>query len=463
MLKWVRLLNKDRIRKSTVSGDHRAEFERDYDRSVYSTPVKRLQDKTQVFPLEIHDAVRTRLTHSLEVSSLARGLAISVCKWLIEEGEISPGSERQIEAIAATCGLIHDLGNPPFGHAGEKAIRGWFDIRFPIEKTATGAKDELAEILGRNDQLVQDFRNFEGNAQTLRLVAKLQILADFCGLNLTFGTLSAACKYVVPSNGVDKKAGHAKSKPGFFASENELIERIRNEVGTGPARNPITFLVEAADDIVYSVADLEDGIKKGVIAWRFLKEQLRKNDSEDVVKGTYKILRAGRGRIPRNLPDDIYGTAFRSAAISTLASSAIETFKAKYTEIMAGRYYGELTTDGKRNGLIECLQSIGSERVYRTPSTLKLELMGRKIISDLMDVFWEGCQHLDKKGKYDARAFPGKIASLISENYRRVFCNSVKEMKHFPEAYHRLQLVTDYVCGMTDSFAKDLHSEIFNG
>src|SRR6185295_11013068 len=121
MLNWKLLLNKERFRKSTVSGDARQEFERDYDRSVYSTPVKRLQDKTQVFPLESHDAVRTRLTHSLEVSSLARGLAISVSKWLVEEDEIKPGSERQIEAIAATCGLIHDLGNPPFGHAGERA------------------------------------------------------------------------------------------------------------------------------------------------------------------------------------------------------------------------------------------------------------------------------------------------------------------------------------------------------
>jgi dGTPase len=463
MIQWKRLLNKERIRKSTVSGDHRAEFERDFDRSVYSTPVKRLQDKTQVFPLEIHDAVRTRLTHSLEVSSLARGLAIKVSKWLLEQKEIKPGAERQIEAIAATCGLIHDVGNPPFGHAGERAIRGWFETRFPVEKANDVSRDHLKEALKNHDQTAADFRNFEGNAQTLRLVSKLQILADAYGLNLTFGTLSAACKYIVPSNGIDKLAGHAKSKAGYFASENELVERIRNEVATGAARNPITFLVEAADDIVYSVCDLEDGIKKGVIGWRFLRDQLKKNDSNDVIEGTYKILRAGRVRIPRDLPDDIYGTAFRSAAIAKLASAAVDTFKAKYPEIIAGTYYGELTADGSRKVLIECLRTIGSQRVYRTPSTLKLETMGRKIIFDLMDIFWEGAQHLDKTGKYDARTFPGKIASLISENYRRVFSNSMKQVKHLPQNYHRLQLVTDYVCGMTDSFAKDLHSELFNG
>ena len=123
MMEWGKLLNPERPRTSTISGDLRVEFERDYDRSVFSTPVKRLQDKAQVFPLEPHDAVRTRLTHSLEVSSVARGLASSACKWLLEHNHISTGTERHIEAIAATCGLLHDLGNPPFGHAGEGAIR----------------------------------------------------------------------------------------------------------------------------------------------------------------------------------------------------------------------------------------------------------------------------------------------------------------------------------------------------
>src|SRR5215471_13407587 len=125
-MNWTKLLNPNRRRQTTSPGDHRLEFERDFDRSVFSTPVKRLQDKAQVFPLEPHDAVRTRLTHSLEVSSVARGLATRAAKWLLEQREITPGMDRSIEAIAATCGLIHDLGNPPFGHAGEDAIRAWF-------------------------------------------------------------------------------------------------------------------------------------------------------------------------------------------------------------------------------------------------------------------------------------------------------------------------------------------------
>src|SRR5690242_2431752 len=124
-MKWEKLLSVRRPRKSTSSGDHRVHFERDYDRAVFSTPVKRLQDKAQVFPLEAHDAIRTRLTHSLEVASVARGLAVAVSKWLQEEREIGTGVDRSIEAIAATCGLVHDLGNPPFGHSGEDAIMYW--------------------------------------------------------------------------------------------------------------------------------------------------------------------------------------------------------------------------------------------------------------------------------------------------------------------------------------------------
>ncbi|MCY4376323.1 MAG: HD domain-containing protein [Spirochaetaceae bacterium] len=124
---WSRLLNPNRRRQTTIPDDHRGQFERDFDRSIFSTPVKRLQDKAQVFPLEPHDAVRTRLTHSIEVSSIARGLAVRTAKWLRCKGEISDDMDRSIEAIAATCGLIHDLGNPPFGHAGEDAIRAWFE------------------------------------------------------------------------------------------------------------------------------------------------------------------------------------------------------------------------------------------------------------------------------------------------------------------------------------------------
>src|SRR3954447_23315233 len=171
VLVWDQLLSVERLRSSRSDIRHRTEFERDYDRAIFSTPVRRLQDKAQVFPLEPHDAVRTRLTHSLEVSSVARGLARAASNWMLGKGLIQAGMDRQIEAIVATCGLIHDLGNPPFGHSGEDAIREWFKTFF--------RKDENRAVVSGRDEWRQDFLQFEGNAQTLRIVAKLQVLADF--------------------------------------------------------------------------------------------------------------------------------------------------------------------------------------------------------------------------------------------------------------------------------------------
>lgn len=445
-----------------MGADHREQFERDYDRAIFSTPVKRLQDKAQVFPLEPHDAVRTRLTHSLEVSAVARGLAISVGKWLLDEKQIEPGMERQIEAIAGTCGLIHDLGNPPFGHAGEDAIRGWFKKR---------GEAKLREELKGDEQRVQDLLQFEGNAQTLRLVSKLQLLADFNGLNLTFGTLSAACKYVAASHEANKDHhDHARSKPGFFSSEKDLIKKIREETGTGDARNPITFLVESADDIVYSVADIEDGIKKGIITWKEIEHILLEDGKKDpngtaakVLELKDTILKAGRDSVPKNLSNDVHGSAFRTASIAVLVPDAVATFEKCYAEIMAGTYHGELVGDGDCKVYVKTLKTIGRSRVYCTHSTLKLELMGRTIIHDLLDLYWEGAETLATDGKVQTRDFGGRAGALLSPNYREVFCHFVLADAGGNDRFHRYLLVTDQICGMTDTFAKRLHSELNNG
>ncbi len=461
-MNWKQLLNPNRPRPSSLGPDHREQFERDYDRAIFSTPVKRLQDKAQVFPLEPHDAVRTRLTHSLEVSAVARGLAISIGKWLLERNHIEMGMERQIEAIAGTCGLIHDLGNPPFGHAGEDAIREWFKKR--------GAA-KLREELKGDEQRVQDLLQFEGNAQTLRLVSKLQLLADFNGLNLTFGTLSAACKYVAASNEAKKDHhDHARTKPGFFSSENNLIKKIREQTGTGDSRNPITFLVEGADDIVYSVADIEDGIKKGIISWsevEYILLQEGKTDTNETAKKVLAlkdiILKAGRDSVPNNLSNDVHGSAFRTASISILVPDAVATFKKRYAEIMAGTYYGELVGDGDCKAYINTLKKIGRSRVYCTHSTLKLELMGRAIIHDLLDLYWEGAEKLATDGSVQTKNFAGRAGALLSPNYREVFCHFALADGGAKDWYHRYLLVTDQVCGMTDTFAKRLHAELNNG
>ena len=273
---WPKLLNPQRLRDTTRQPEElRTEIERDYGRVVFSTPVRRLQDKAQVFPLETIDAVRTRLTHSMEVSAVARGLTRSTFAELARKGRIDEHLVYDIETIAAICGLIHDIGNPPFGHAGEQAIQDWFKSR---QNSAWSAefKNHVA-----NEQCRRDFEQFEGNAQTLRLLSKLQILSDRSGLNLTAATLSASCKYTASS--LEAEEGHvrqSKHKPGYFKSEEDVVNKIRLMTGTNDSRNPISFLVEASDDMVYAVVDIEDGIKKGVVSWSEVRAILEENRSE---------------------------------------------------------------------------------------------------------------------------------------------------------------------------------------
>ncbi len=460
MMNWDTLLCADRPRPSTSTGDHREQFERDYDRAVFSSPVKRLQDKAQVFPLEPHDSVRTRLTHSLEVSSIARGLVQKVCKDFLK-AKLKDGQDRQIEAIAATCGLIHDLGNPPFGHSGEDAIREWFKVTLKEQK--------LRDLLQNREELVQDFLQFEGNAQTLRIVAKLQVLADFHGLNLTFGTLSALCKYTASSTEIGAGGDHAKAKPGYFISEAGVIAEIRNKTGTGDARNPITFLIEAADDIVYSVADIEDGVKKRILSWVQLQHLLEHGPGAGGASQTVKEVLAGKARIlapsaaPDDLPDDIQAAAFRTAAVGVLIGTASVAFQQNYDAIMSGQFKGKLVAAGPTAAFMELLKGIGRSRIYGTASNLKLELLGRRVIQDLMTLFWEGASVLPPDCTIKPKKFTGKLQALLSDAYRKVFQHFVQAQADLPLDYHRLQLVTDYVCGMTDSFAKRLHAELTNG
>src|SRR5579871_665116 len=221
MMDWARLLNCRRAGPSDLLDGDRTEFEQDLSRVVFSTPVRRLQDKTHVFPLEQHDAVRTRLTHSLEVSSVARDLAQGAVRRL---GHCIPVEyAAAISTIAATCALLHDVGNPPFGHAGERAIQDWFAGKLAEDPRFVGTLVDKKGGSVTYSPAAQDFIQFDGNAQMVRLVGRLQVLSDDNGLNLTFATLSAACKYIVSACDT-VAARHDRSKPGFFETERELIE-----------------------------------------------------------------------------------------------------------------------------------------------------------------------------------------------------------------------------------------------
>ena len=284
MLEWPQLLSNKRFDNlldrskpkdrpegpEFAQGQFRLPQERDHDRILFSTPFRRMGDKTQVFPLESIESIRTRLTHSYEVANLARSLGVQIAESLPNPPE---HALRAIPATLAAVGLAHDIGNPPFGHQGEKAICSWFKLnKNTLFEPPTAPEEEAiaTDIQNLTSQHKEDFLNFDGNAQTLRLLTKLQVIGDDLGLNLTLGTLAALMKYVAGSDNIDTEK-QSRKKVGYFASELSLVERIRKEVGlTNDARHPLALVMEACDDIAYSVLDAEDSIKKGLVSFNDL-------------------------------------------------------------------------------------------------------------------------------------------------------------------------------------------------
>ncbi len=472
-MSWTQLLDSTRIRaalegKDSVKaeGEARSEFERDRDRTVYSNPVRRLIGKTQVFPMDPNDHVRTRLVHSLEVSTVAEGLASQIVREVIKDRE-SLGEEqrRAISKIAETCGLLHDLGNPPFGHAGELAIASWFEAKRKADEQIGEEPARFFYPLGGSDtQKAHDFLRFEGNAQTMRILTNIHLLGHDQGLNLTCATTAAARKYLASSLNANKAGpDHAYAKPGYFFSEIDIINLVSKRTDTEGRRHPITFMVEAADDIVYSVVDIEDGVKKRILTWRQVREFL------DDRCGDSKLYARAFDRTKQQLQsadtsDTSFAQAFRVNAISELVLAAVRLFGHRYDEIMEGRYPQELIRDPAYEGagLVAACKDLLRETVFRQEDVLRLEVRGREVLHDLMDLFWEGVSEFLKTRETGTGTYAGKLYLLMAESSRDVF---EKRLLRTPgdAVYLGLQLVTDYVSGMTDGYACRLHKDLLNG
>lgn len=442
---------------SSSDKEFRTNFERDYDRIIFSTPFRRLADKTQVFPLEVNDSVRTRLTHSLEVSNLARsiGTALAFNLKLFPE-EIIP--QRNIPAVLGAIGLAHDLGNPPFGHQGEVAIREWFEKK---------KSDIFNDKFGLTEAMTRDFLSFEGNAQTLRLLTRLQVVNDDFGLNLTYGTLAGLMKYPVPSNKVDDCTVGSK-KFGFFQSEQSIVEDIWKKTGLAEGvRHPLTYIMEACDDIAYSVIDAEDTVKKQLVSFVDLIEYLRHNGSEDpvvseVIRKSMDTHSSFRSAIlsPVEL-NDIAMQMFRVHSISLMTQKIIDIYKVKHDELTHGvQQQLDLVSQSEANDLCKILKKFDLTYGYKHKSVLALELHGYNIVNALMDMIWEAITsrkiHEDVSSKRDT-PFAAYVYSKISENYRRVF---ESESNKLPIRYRECQLLTDMISGMTESFSILFYEDI---
>ncbi|MBZ9724853.1 dNTP triphosphohydrolase [Mesorhizobium sp. CO1-1-11] len=465
-LDWEKLLNTQR-RKDKAKGhteersaktvEHRTQLERDHDRILFSTPVRRMQDKTQVFPLDPNDSVRTRLTHSHEVANMCRSFGTALVHAYPEQFSLPKelNAERNIPALLEAIGLAHDLGNPPFGHQGEDAIQSWIKSKGP----------ELFEGL-EQAALREDFLQFEGNAQAFRLLTRLQILNDDFGLNMTYAFLGALLKYPSPSDKVNK-AVLARKKFNFFQSEAEIVREVWQETGLSEGvRHPLTFIMEACDDIAYSVVDVEDAAKKGLINFDSLIGHLQHEAKGDEI--VLKIIAKAKDQhdefrgqsLSAAELDDITMQMLRVNAIGVMIVEATDAFVANLSAITAGTFGDELMAASKSAHLWRLLKDFAKTHIYPRREVLEVELKGHQTIHGLMDVFWAAIiNRKDPAVLSSKRTSPlySYVYSRISENYRRVAEHPNNRM---PIRYRELQLITDMVSGMTDNFAISMLEEL---
>ncbi len=450
-MNWKNLLSTEIYGQPKKSkSDGRSQFQRDFDRIVFSSAFRRLQDKTQVFPLPESDFVHTRLTHSLEVSCVGRSLGNLVGKTLIERHSNLKDnyvSSNFGEIVAAAC-LAHDIGNPPFGHSGEDAISEYF-------RNGEGRSvSQRIKKKDKNEKQWSDLTKFEGNAQGFRIITILQNPDIIGGLRLSLATLGAFTKYPRESKLSAKDLINIKGKKiyrkhGYFQSEKHIFENVAESIGLKKmnrekgnsiwSRHPLTYLVEAADDICYGIMDLEDAFRLGLLTFEETEELLMSFINNKNLL-SYK---------QRNKHDKI--GYLRAKTISNLVKQLSECFLENENKILDGKMFDDLISHIPSNKTLKIIKNISVEKIYSYKSVIEREAAGYEVIGGLLDIFIKAVNEaaedkLSTKNK--------SIIRLLPEQFFE------KDGKVERDLYNRLLRVTDYVSGMTDSFAISLFRRI---
>jgi dGTPase len=412
----------------------------DYDRIIFSAAFRSLQDKTQVIPLSKTDFVHTRLTHSLEVSVVGRSIGRLVGKKIIEKyphlKEIHGFHMNDFGAIVAAASLAHDIGNPPFGHSGEKAIGEYFSIG-----KGQQYRDELS------DKEWQDLIDFEGNANGFSVLTASRPGIEG-GLRISYATLGAFMKY--PKESLPKKptAAIADKKYGFFQSDKAFFQDVASELGMianktgndiGFERHPLAYLVEAADDICYTIIDFEDGINLGLVSEDFALEYLIKLVKDSIDSGKYKTLTTKEDRI----------SYLRALAIGSLINDAVRVFVENEEAILAGKFPYALTDKSKYKAQMDDIIKLSVKNIYQSREVIEKELVGYQIIQTLLDKF--------------ITAFNNKFEGKTS-NYDSLILKMLPEkfIEDKDDLYKRLLHICHYVSLLTDGNALELY-ETING
>ena len=435
---WNQLLSAHRYHPgSTTSLFHshdRSQFQRDYDRLIFSSPFRRLQNKTQVFPLPGNIFVHNRLTHSLEVASVGRSLGNKVSQFLKQQQvEIeNPEILEEIGTIVSTGCLAHDLGNPPFGHSGERAIGTYFS-----EGNGLRLREQLSELEW------QDLIHFEGNANAFRLLTHQFRGRRRGGFVMTYSTLASIVKYPYASI----LAGE-KMKFGFFNSEADDFRRIADELGLTRlsredeplryVRHPLVYLVEAADDICYQVMDMEDAHKLKLVSTEEIRQLFL-----GFFDGKKREHIADICHMVKDVNEQV--AYLRSSVIGALVKECTQAFVTHEEELLAGTFRGCLTAHiaSPVKEAYEACSRKAYEKIYRSKDVVDIELAGFKIIMTLLDLLIEAVMSPEK-------AYSQLLINRVSEQYDI----------HAPTLYGRIQAVLDYLSGMTDIYALDLFRKI---
>lgn len=439
-MNWRQLLSRRRLgaRDDAPTSANRTDFERDFDRIVFSSAFRRLQDKTQVFPLGRNDYVRTRLTHSLEVASVGRSLGLLAGQHVLAQHPELCGdgiSDTDFGAIVAAASLAHDIGNPPFGHEGEGAIQGWF------HDTATGRS--ILERLSGAERL--DFARFEGNAQGFRTLVRLQLPDNPGGMQLCCATLGAMSKYPRASL-VDASccAGQSGKKHGFFDAEHALFEGLAEELGLlrrvpGEAawcRHPLAFLVEAADDICYRVVDVEDGFRAGQLQFEEIEPLLLAIVADAPARDRLRAIATAEKRVEY----------LRARAIGVLVDEVDAVFAQHAQAMLEGEFDRDLVGVVPHAEPLEALRALAERRVYGSAPALEAKAPGVEVLGELLGAFL-GAVNEAAENAAAPSSRSGAVLALIPDQFL------APQRLPDRDLYQRVLGITDYVSGMTDSFA----------
>ena len=453
MMNWETIFSTQRVDQRTVSEGPRSGFQRDFDRLIFSSPFRRLQDKTQVFPLPGSTFVHNRLTHSLEVASVGRSLGSMAGKKIIEEIQDTSGDSMEFykyelaNVIAAGC-LAHDIGNPAFGHSGEKAISAYF-----IDHANTLIDGRALRSFFSNEEWA-DITNFEGNANAIRILTHTFKGRLAGGLGLTYTTIASILKYPCGSTSISKESKHRK-KYGYFQSEKKAIIAIANNLGMIPdtaagtegcyKRHPFVYLVEAADDICYRVIDMEDAHRLGILSHQVVRDAFiniitsvaSPADNIEKIESTYAKIGDANEQI----------SYLRAKVINTLTHEAVNVFWNNRQQILEGTFNDTLIDNiDQRTHAFDQVMTLSTERIYNHDTVLEVEIAGYNVMSELLSLLVPALlkQMPDHKDKKVLKLFPLQF----------------REFEDTSSAYTKILSAFDLISGMTDLYATEMYRKL---